>query len=69
MSHATPGVKNASNLTQKAKIMSTKTGTIRSYNQIAERFYENNKDRSKIEGNLDRFVHYCKPNVQIELQK
>jgi len=49
--------------------MSTKTGTIRSYNQIAERFYENNKDRSKIEGNLDRFVHYCKPNVQIELQK
>jgi ubiquinone/menaquinone biosynthesis C-methylase UbiE len=42
--------------------MSTKTGTIRSYNQIAERFYENNKDRSQIEGNLDRFVHYCQPN-------
>lgn len=41
---------------------STKTDTIHSYNQIAECFYENNKDRSNVEGNMDRFVQHCKPN-------
>ena len=42
--------------------MSTKTDTINSYNQIAERFYELNKDRSIIEDNMDRFVQYCQSN-------
>ena len=42
--------------------MSLKTGTIQSYNQIAEVFYEKNKDRSKIADNLDRFARYCQPS-------
>ncbi len=42
--------------------MSTKAGTTQSYNQIAERFLERNKDRSKIEGNLDQFAQHCEAN-------
>ena len=43
-------------------MISTKKGTTQTYDQIAEIFFEKNKDRSQIEDNLNEFAKHCQAN-------